>query len=177
MAFTSWGNVMKAIVDIFASIDNAIALFMKIIVTMMGVFVSFAIVIGIVSRSLLGMPIFGLEELVLMAAMWLYMLGAALASRERSHLSADFIQAFCKNETIKTVSRFTATTLSLLLAVLFVVWSYSLLSWGIERGQRTPVFGIPQYISQGSLFVASILLLVYALRDFAHDAAHLFIKK
>lgn len=166
---------MKAIVDLFVFIDNTIAFVMKTVVTLMGIFVSFAIVIGIVARSLLGMPIFGLEELVLMAAMWLYMLGAALASRERSHLSADFIQVFSKNEVFRNAMSCFSSTLSLVLAIFFVVWSYSLFSWGVERGQVTPVFRIPQYVAQGSLFVASILLFVYALRDLVLDVGKLIV--
>lgn len=165
---------MRSIVDLFASMDNALVACMKVAVVVMGIFVSFAMVIGIVSRSLLGVQVFGLEELVLTAAMWLYMLGAALASRDRSHLSADFIEAFSSNETLHAVTRLIATVLSVVLAAFFVSWSYSLFAWGVEKGQVTPVFSIPQYISQSSLFVASILLLLYALRDLIHDGGKLF---
>lgn len=160
--------------DYFARIDNVIATILKAAVIVLGLFVSFALVFGIASRALFGAPVFGLEELVLMAAMWLYMLGAGLASRERSHLSADFFQAFTDNEALHDTMRIIATTLSVVMAAFFVTWSYSLLSWGVEKGQVTPVFGIPQYFSQGSLFVASILLLLYALRDLIHDVSKLF---
>lgn len=162
--------------NFFAVLDNAIVIFMKAAVTLLGVFVSFAMVIGIASRSLLSTPVFGLEELVLMAAMWLYVLGAALASRERSHLSADFIQAFSKNQSLNNITRFIADAISLVIAVLFVTWSYSLFAWGFEKGQVTPVFGIPRYLSQGSLFFASILLMIYTLRDLINDT-RLLLKK
>ncbi|WP_106229570.1 TRAP transporter small permease [Halomonas ventosae] len=167
---------MNAIVNFFTAFDEKLAMLMKAVVTVLGIFVSFAIVVGIVSRALLGKPVFGIEELILMAAMWLYMLGAALASRERSHLSADFIQAFSKNRTLNDIARLIATGLSVVMAGFFVAWSYSLFAWGFEKGQVTPVFSIPQYISQASLFVASILLLIYALRDFIHDASKLVVK-
>lgn len=176
MLDTVRANNMKAIVELLTSIDNAVALFLKFAVTVMGIFVAFAMVGGIVFRALLGIQVFGLEELVLTAAMWLYMLGAALASRERSHLSADFVEAFSRNETLQHVTKLIATVLSVVMAAFFVTWSYSLFAWGVEKGQVTPVFSIPQYISQGSLFVASILLLLYALRDLIHDAGKLFTK-
>mgnify|MGYP003113784983 FL=1 len=162
--------------NFFVVLDNAIVILMKAAVTLLGAFVAFAMVIGIASRAVLDTPFFGLEELVLMAAMWLYMLGAALASRDRSHLSADFIQAFSKNEMLNNVTRLIATTISLIIAALFVTWSYSLFAWGFEKGQVTPVFRIPHYFSQGSLFVASILLLIYTLRDFINDTRLLFHK-
>ncbi|MEC9483046.1 MAG: TRAP transporter small permease [Halomonas sp.] len=168
---------MRAIVDTFVSIDNALATVMKFVVVVMGIFVSFALVFGIVSRSFLGMQVFGLEELVLTAAMWLYMLGAALASREKSHLSADFIEAFSSNEILLKTMRLIATILSLIMAAFFVAWSYSLFAWGLDKEQVTPVFGIPQYVSQGSLFVGSIFLLLYTLRDFIHDVSKLLLKR
>lgn len=164
------------ITDSLARIDNVLAFFIKVAVTVLGLFIAFAMVIGIIFRALLGVQVFGLEELVLMAAMWLYMLGAALASRERSHLSADFFQAFSDNEVLHDTMRLIATTLSLVMAAFFVEWSYSLFSWGFEKGQVTPVFGIPQYISQASLLVASVLLLLYVFRDLVHDVNKLFRK-
>lgn len=167
---------MKAVLNVLASIDNVVGTILKLAVTLLGLFVSFAMVIGIVSRAMFNAPFFGLEELVLMAAMWLYMIGAALASRERSHLSADFFQTFSSNETLLKITSLIATTVSVVMAVFFVAWSYSLFSWGFERGQVTPVFRLPQYISQASLLLASILLFLYAVRDLLHDILKLFNK-
>ena len=171
-----WGNIMKTFVNLLVVLDNAITSLIRVAVTVLGIFVSFAMVAGIASRTLLDVPVFGLEELVLMAAIWLYMLGAALASRERSHLSADFIQAFIHNETWQDMIKLLATVLSVAIATYFVTWSYSLFSWGVEQGQVTPVFGIPQYLSQGSLFVASVLLLAYTVRDLIKDVGKLMSK-
>lgn len=168
---------MKNIINYLMYIDNIIAYIVKVIVTVLGIFIPFAMVGGIISRALLGVQVFGLEELVLMAAMWLYMLGAALASREKSHLSADFIQAFSRNKTLNDVMRLIASILSVMMAVVFVTWSYSLFYWGVDKGQTTPVFSIPQYFSQGSLLIASMLLLLYALRDLIHDLSGLFKKE
>ncbi|WP_409524308.1 TRAP transporter small permease [Nitrincola sp. MINF-07-Sa-05] len=167
---------MKIIFEYCLRIDKVLAFILNAVVTLLGLFISFALFVGIVSRSVLGIQVFGLEELVLMAAMWVYMLGAALASRERSHLSADFFQAFTDNECLHDSMRIVATVVSLVMAAFFVSWSYSLFSWGFEKGQTTPVFSIPQYISQGSLLVASILLLLYTLRDLIGDIGKLFIK-
>lgn len=160
---------MKTMMDNLARADKVLAFVIQGAVTVLGLFISFAMVIGIVFRALLEVQVFGLEELVLMAAMWLYMLGAALASREGTHLSADFFQAFSSNESLNDIVKLIATILSAVMAGFFVGWSYSLFSWGFERGQVTPVFGIPQYISQGSIFVGSVLLLLYVLRDLIKD--------
>lgn len=130
-------------------------------------------VLGIVMRSALNAPMLGLEEVILFSVMWLYMMGAALASRERSHLSADFVAVFVNNARTRNALHLLATLISLIMVIAFVVWSYDLLSWGLERQQSTPVFQLPLYLSQGSLFAASVLFLFYMLRDVIQDITQL----
>ncbi|HPQ96105.1 MAG: TRAP transporter small permease [Thiothrix sp.] len=130
-----------------------------------GLAVAVCFVAGIFSRAVLGVPLFGLEELILIAVMWFYMLGAALASRERSHLSADFIQVISKNPHVWRLAALVSTVISLVMAVMFVAWSYDLMAWGFQKGQKTPVFSIPWVVAQSSLFVAAVLFVAYLLRD------------
>jgi len=160
---------MTPLLAIFDAIDRVLACIIKPIVALFGFLIAVMLVVGIVSRSLFNSPVFGLEELILVSVMWLYMLGAVLASRERTHLSADFIQTFIKNQTIVKGCHLIASLISLVMAVMFVCWSYDLAEWAIKKGQSTPVFGLPWYLSQSSLFVAAVLLVFYILRDMLQD--------
>lgn len=135
------------------------------ILAVVGLAVALMLAYGIFSRAVLGKPVFGLEELVLMGGMWFYMLGAVLASRERSHLSADFVHVMTNNPKIHRAASLLATVISLGVAVMFVTWAWDLLSFGLKRGQTTPVFGIPQWVSQASLFVAAVAFVIYLVRD------------
>ncbi|MED5499399.1 MAG: TRAP transporter small permease [Pseudomonadota bacterium] len=168
---------MKALISTISYLDSAASSIIKAVIVVLSIIVAFAMVIGIVARTVLGVPVFGIEEIILMSAVWLYMLGAIMASRERSHLSADFVQTFVKNDAVSGAIQLLATGLSLVMAVFFIWWSYSLFSWGVQRGQVTPVFSIPLYVSQSSIFLASILLFLYALRDLVQDACKLFSKE
>ncbi len=160
---------MNFLLSIIAILDTIIGIALKPVIVIASLFIAFTLTIGIVCRSILHVPVFGLEELILLSVMWLYMLGAVLASRERTHLSADFFQTFCKNQTIVKWVHLLANLISLAMAILFITWAYALASWGFEKGQVTPVFGIPMYFSQGALFVASILLSFYLVRDLLND--------
>ena len=120
-------------------------------------------------RSAFNAPLLGLEEMILFCVMWLYMLGAVLASRDRSHLSADFVSAFIHNVRIKNALQMTAKLVSMVAVVAFVVWSFDLLHWGLTMQQSTPVFRLPLYLSQASVFVASLCFLLYQLRDLISD--------
>lgn len=134
-----------------------------------GLFVALGFVVGIVARSFLGIALFGVEELILMAVIWFYMLGAILASKDRAHLQADFIPVIVKNEQIIIVFRILATVISIGLAILFIMWSNELLQWALTRRQTTPVFSVPMYFSQVSLFTAATFMTLYLIRDLITD--------
>lgn len=148
--------------------DALLARIVHPVLIVIGLAVALMLVVGILAR-VVGTPIFGLEEIMLLAIMWFYMLGAAMASRERSHLSADFVRVISKNPKIWRIAALFSTAVSLAIAVMFSTWAWELFSFGLERGQSTPVFGIPWWVSQSSLFVASVLFIVYLVRDLIHE--------
>lgn len=150
---------------LLTTLDTILVRLIHWVVALVGLLVAIALVLGIFSRSVLNAPIFGLEELMLLGVMWFYMLGAALASREQSHLSADFVQVICDNPKHLRVAALFSTAVSLFIALMFVYWSWSLVSFGLQKGQSTPVFGIPWWVSQYSLLVASVLFVSYLMRD------------
>ena len=122
-------------------------------------------VTGIVARSVFQQPLLGLEELILFSVMWLYMLGAALASRENSHLSADFLSEFIQADKARRLLQLFARIFSLIAVIAFVCWSFNLLQWGLTMEQSTPVIKLPYYLVQSSMFVAAVTMAIYVLRD------------
>lgn len=161
--------LMNKLLTLMVSIDKFLMLIIKPVVVVISFLVAVFLAYGIFARAVMGKPVFGLEELVLLGAMWLYMLGAVLASRDRSHLTADFIEVMFKNpKTIQTF-RIVAALISLVMAIFFASWSYDLLYWAVIKGQSSTVLKMPWYLSQSSLFVASILFIFYQLRDVLND--------
>lgn len=154
----------------FSILDTFCDYFIKPISFVVGLFIAFAFFTGIVSRSILGDAIFGLEELILISVVWLYMFGAVLASKEDSHLKADFIPLLVKNEKAVMLIRMISIVISIVLAVFFLTWAYSLVSWGIEKRQSTPIFSIPWVVSQISMLFASCVMVLYLLRDLCKAA-------
>lgn len=120
---------------------------------------------------------FGLEELVLISVMWLYLIGSGLAAKDRAHLSADFVNVITNNEKIRVSARLVSSLVSLVMAVCFVLWSYDLFVWGIAKNQTTPVFHIPWYISQGSFLLGGFIFVFYLLRDTVKDFMELLGKE
>ncbi len=161
--------LMNKLLTLMVSIDKFLMLIIKPVVVVISFLVAVFLAYGIFARAVMGKPVFGLEELVLLGAMWLYMLGAVLASRDRSHLTADFIEVMFKNPKTIQAFRIVAALISLVMAIFFASWSYDLLYWAVIKGQSSTVLKIPWYLSQSSLFVASILFIFYQLRDVLND--------
>lgn len=160
---------MATLLAFFETLDAFLSNIIKPLVILLSLLVAGGMALGIFTRSVLGVPMLGLEEIILFSVVWLYMLGAALASRERSHLSADFVTVFVTHEKLRNSLHLLATLISLVMVIAFVVWSYDLLIWGLTKRQSTPVFQLPLYLSQASLFCASLLFLFYILRDALQD--------
>lgn len=150
-------------------LDSLLMRIIKPIVVVIGLMVACMLAAGIFSRTVLGTPVFGLEEIMLLSIMWFYMLGASLASHERSHLSADFVKVFSKNPKVWRAAAILSTAISLGVAVMIVVWSWDFFAFGFERNQKTPVFGIPWWVSQSAPLVASVLFVVYLVRDLIQE--------
>lgn len=160
---------MYSLNSLISFVDKLITIIIIPVVVLLSVAIAGLLAWGIFSRSVLAMPVFGLEELVLMSAMWLYMLGAVLAAKDRSHLTADFVSVVMKNEKWKAFIAVVATAISLVMASYFTTWSYSLFEWAVNKAQITPVLKLPWYISQSSLFIGSIALVFYLIRDLIQD--------
>ncbi len=151
------------------SADLFLAATKKGAVVILSMIVSIFMVVEVITRYVFGDPLFGLEELTLMSVMWLYMLGASMACRERSHLRAEMVQLFIKNQKVLYVIKALSTCIALVMAACIVYWSYDLVAWGLEKRQSTPVFEIPWVVSQCSLLVGGVFFVIYLTRDVVED--------
>jgi TRAP-type C4-dicarboxylate transport system permease small subunit len=164
---------VASLLKAFEKVDSLLCPVIRLAVALLSLFVAIAMALGIFMRAALNAPMFGLEEVILFGVMWLYMMGAALASRERSHLSADFVAVYVNKARVRDTLHLIATLVSLIMVVAFVVWSHDLLAWGLAKRQSTAVLQLPLYLSQASLFCASLLFLFYTLRDVLLDIERL----
>lgn len=119
----------------------------------------------VVARYLLGLPVIGLLELIMLAAVALYMTGALIASRNREHLTVDWLAERIRDPRKKAAHDLLIAALTVVVTIFFVVWAYRMFSWGFERPQVTPAYRIPIYVPQFAIGVAAVGCLCYALRD------------
>ena len=137
---------------------NGICIFLLVSVTIL-------MLIEVVSRYIFSHSFQSLPEIYLILVMWLYMLGAPLASHNNSHLRVGLLERVIKSPFKLGVYHFAVSCISLVIVMFFVRWAYGLVEWGIRRPQTTDVLYIPWIYSQISIFVCSILMFCYGVKD------------
>ncbi len=141
-------------------------------------FVTSLLVVGlmlflILARYVFGWSLVGTLELVMLSGMWLYMTGALIASRRREHLVVDFLELQLRDARIKALHKTLVAVIVAVISAAFVYWAQRMLAWGMERPQHTPELGIPLWVSQAAIMVASVGCFCYALRDIWQGFAEL----
>lgn len=133
------------------------------------------ITFGSVVLRELNMNFLGYEEILIICAFWLYMLGTAYGSYENSHIKADVIVVMMPEGFTKSLIAIIRNTLSLVLGFIFLLWALQLFQWTIEMGNKTPVWRIPMTVSQSSLLFGLTFATFYNL-VYLYDEIKAFIK-
>ncbi len=119
----------------------------------------------VVARYLFGWSIVGLLEAIMMFGMWLYMLGALIASRRKEHLVVDFFEQKVGNEFGRTLLKLVIGCITLAATLFFAMLAWRMLKWGFAHPQSTPGLGIPLWLPQSAILLAAVGCAAYALRD------------
>lgn len=118
----------------------------------------------------------GYEEILIICAFWLYMLGAAHGSFEKSHISADVIIVMMPDNKTRATITILRNAASLVLGVIFLFWAFDLFMWTIEMQTKTPVWRIPVTVAQSSMLFGLSLVTFYNI-VYLYDEIKLFVKK
>lgn len=132
--------------------------------------VSSLLVVGLMlflvaGRYLFGWSIVGLLEVIMMFGMWLYMLGALIASRRNEHLVVDFFEQKVSDEFRRALLKLVIGCITTGATMFFAFLAWRMLKWGLAHPQSTPGLGIPLWVPQSAILVAALGSVTYALRD------------
>ena len=118
-------------------------------------------------------------EYLLPTAFWLYMIGGAYGSYEKSHITADILSAYLEEGILSSAIDVIRNLIALILGIIFTVWAFEFASWAVQIGTKSPVWRIPGVIGQSSILVGFSLMSIYNLYYFAEsiEKAYHMIKK
>ncbi len=131
--------------------------------------VAIAQFVQVFTRYILDTPVMGLEEATMYPSLWLFMLGAANASRENSQIRANVLEIFIKTDTgharLGVLTEVVSLTVSSWLA--WWAWDFTRYSWRTWRESATLYW--PTFWADIALLTGLLLVIVFTLRTlFGH---------
>lgn len=143
--------------------------FQQFMLIVCSLFVVASIGMTVLLRYVFKTDLYGLEEIVVIFAFWLYFMGGSYCSYTRTHITADMISVYLPEGKLKaTVTAFTSAT-TFALSLLFSYWGYDFFMFGVKMSARTPVWRIPQVVSYTAVFLGMILMTFYFFVDLLAD--------
>lgn len=154
---------------------RALAKFLRFGLVVSSCLVTLITFAAVITRAL-NINFLGYEEILIICAFWLYMLGTAYGSFEDSHIKADVIVVMMPEGLAKSLIAIIRNALSMILGFIFFLWAFQLFQWTIEMGNKTPVWRIPMTVSQSSLLFGLTFATFYNA-VYLYDEVKVFINK
>jgi len=149
----------------FSSIDRAVASVLNVLVIITSTIVTGVIFFMVIARYILEWSFIGADEVALVSAIWLYMIGAIVASRRAEHLVVDFLPQFITSPMLLRLHQRLIALIMVATTGFFIYLVWNLFGFAIKRPQETAGLGIPEIIPLSAIALASIGGFSYAVRD------------
>jgi TRAP-type C4-dicarboxylate transport system permease small subunit len=145
--------------------DRAIDCVMRTIIIVITIMASCTMLVQVISRYIFEVAISGLDEITGHTAVWLYLMGAAYGSYDRSQIKAEMIHLVIKNQRILNAVRAVSTLIGAIVAGYMVTWSYGYIRWSILKHEVTPTLQTPTVIFQVAILIGAVLMVYYFIRE------------
>ncbi len=156
---------MKNKVSFLKTIDNISEWIANWILVITGIAVCGLIFAGAFLRYVIHTDFYGSEELILLAAFWLYFIGSALAAKHDTQIKAEMVDMFIKNKKVLNIISIIRYVVNLAVSILASVWSVEYVIWNINMNARSNVFRFPVVIAVLPIAISFIAWTIYCIRD------------
>jgi TRAP-type C4-dicarboxylate transport system permease small subunit len=126
-----------------------------------GVVLTALIAIQVFTRYIMGISIFGIEELASFVAVYLYFIGASHGAWERGHISASLVELVVPEGRAREAIAIFASAITAILCGWMTVWAWQYLAFTIKRGTMSLETGIPMAWVHGVMPVCLTLMTLY----------------
>jgi TRAP-type C4-dicarboxylate transport system permease small subunit len=133
-------NVQSAIL-FFCSVSITITIFMTVIM-----------------RYVFKTDLYGVEELILVIAFWLYFIGGSRGSMEDSHIKADILDVVIQNDKLKYGLKSFGKAVESFVLIVFAKMSLDLVILNFQRMPKTPGLKIPYVVTQTSIALGFFMM-------------------
>jgi TRAP-type C4-dicarboxylate transport system permease small subunit len=154
------------ILRLLIKIDDFIEKIMRLVLPTLITLVAILMTLQTILRYILHMPLYSIEELILIPSIWLYFLGSIEASRKESHMNARLLEIYFKSPRhiaiIRSLSAFWGTIISIWLSY----WSYDLLRYSLRLKKESLILGYRLTVIECMPFICFGLISIYMIFEF-----------
>ncbi len=119
----------------------------------------------VLARYVFKANLMGVEELMLFPIIWLYMLGGANASYEKSHIECGILTLYIKKERSIAIFEAVKRTLCVVILAWICRWSFFFFSYSLKTWKLADITFAPLFFANVALTVGFVLMEIYAIRD------------
>lgn len=141
----------------------------KIILFIVSIFVVFCIGFLVIFRYLFKIDLFGIEEIVIVFAFWMYFIGGSYAAYKKNHINVDIVTQLFKNTKHAALFNLIVSFITTILCLVLTYYGFNMFAWSLKHVAKTAVWQIPWYIPQSSIFVGYFLMSFYFITYFVTD--------
>lgn len=133
----------------------------RLVLLLCGALLTILITVQVFTRYVLGISIFGIEELASFIAVYMYFIGASHGAWERGHISASLVDLVFGEGRVREAITLLANLITVILAAWMTVWAWQYLAFTIERGTMSLEVGISLVWVHGIMPVGLSLMTLY----------------
>src|SRR5699024_2166252 len=104
----------------------------RVILVICSLLLALGLGLTVIMRYILKIDLFGLEELIVIPAFWLYFIGASFGTYKKSHISAELVSVYIKSKKVKIYIEFLTSLVTTILCVIVSYWTIHLLFWSFR---------------------------------------------
>ncbi len=115
----------------------------RILLVICGAALTLLVAVQVFTRYVMGISLFGIEELASFVAVYLYFLGASHGAWERGHISASLVELLLPRGRARQALSALAGLITLVLAGWMSLWAWQYLAYTLGRGSMSLETGLP----------------------------------
>jgi len=155
--------------DYKLNIWNGLIKLQKILLFIVSTFVVLCIGLLVISRYLFKIDLFGIEEIVVIFAFWMYFIGGSYAAYKKNHVNVDLVTVFIKKARQVALFKLIVSFITTVLCLCLTYYAFNMLVWSFKHIAKTAVWQIPWYVPQSSMLLGYFLMTFYFIVYFIVD--------
>ena len=147
-------SFLSAVERVIVKVEHGLMLCMAFVIT-------FSIFAMVLLRYVFKIPLFGTEEIALVAAYWLYFVGAGITTHRDAHIKAEVFKEFIKGESSVRRIKLLQISISIIICLILAYHTLQYALWTHSAQMVSSYYQIPLVVPRMSLFIGFMLMVFH----------------